>query len=108
MCWPYEEVHAGTRGFSPALQVGEGGFGVVYRACLKNVDCAVKRLRQVSRLPLPGPMKTGSVLFGWSAASSESVQLDSSDWPCVCWQDGVMDWTQLRRSFQTEVEKLSK
>ncbi|XP_024149868.1 interleukin-1 receptor-associated kinase 1 isoform X2 [Oryzias melastigma] len=68
MCWPYEEVHAGTRGFSPALQVGEGGFGVVYRACLKNVDCAVKRLRQ----------------------------------------DGVMDWTQLRRSFQTEVEKLSK
>ncbi|RVE71114.1 hypothetical protein OJAV_G00071630 [Oryzias javanicus] len=68
MCWPYEEVHAGTRGFSSALQVGEGGFGVVYRACLKNVDCAVKRLRQ----------------------------------------DGVMDWTQLRRSFQTEVEKLSK
>ncbi|XP_023812798.1 interleukin-1 receptor-associated kinase 1 isoform X2 [Oryzias latipes] len=68
MCWPYEEVHAGTRGFSSALQVGEGGFGVVYRACLKNVDCAVKRLRQ----------------------------------------DGGMDWTQLRRSFQTEVEKLSK
>uniref|UniRef100_A0A3P9I9N4 Protein kinase domain-containing protein n=1 Tax=Oryzias latipes TaxID=8090 RepID=A0A3P9I9N4_ORYLA len=69
MCWPYEEVHAGTRGFSSALQVGEGGFGVVYRACLKNVDCAVKRLRQVSHLLNPGPV---------------------------------------RRSFQTEVEKLSK
>uniref|UniRef100_A0A3P9PA15 Protein kinase domain-containing protein n=1 Tax=Poecilia reticulata TaxID=8081 RepID=A0A3P9PA15_POERE len=48
-CWTYEEVHAGTRGFSPSLQVGEGGFGVVYRATLSNMDCAVKRLRQVSQ-----------------------------------------------------------
>uniref|UniRef100_A0A3Q2Y5E1 Interleukin 1 receptor associated kinase 1 n=1 Tax=Hippocampus comes TaxID=109280 RepID=A0A3Q2Y5E1_HIPCM len=46
MCWSYEEVHAGTEGFSPALQIGEGGFGVVYRARLKNTDCAVKRLKQ--------------------------------------------------------------
>uniref|UniRef100_UPI0037E95BCA interleukin-1 receptor-associated kinase 1 n=1 Tax=Semicossyphus pulcher TaxID=241346 RepID=UPI0037E95BCA len=46
MCWSYEEVHAGTDGFSPSLQVGEGGFGVVYRATLKNTDCAVKRLKQ--------------------------------------------------------------
>uniref|UniRef100_A0A3B3YA46 Protein kinase domain-containing protein n=1 Tax=Poecilia mexicana TaxID=48701 RepID=A0A3B3YA46_9TELE len=65
ICWTYEEVHAGTRGFSPSLQVGEGGFGVVYRATLSNMDCAVKRLRQ-------------------------------------------MDWTLLRKSFQTEVENLSK
>uniref|UniRef100_A0A3B5MLK5 Protein kinase domain-containing protein n=1 Tax=Xiphophorus couchianus TaxID=32473 RepID=A0A3B5MLK5_9TELE len=65
ICWTYEEVHAGTRGFSPNLQVGEGGFGVVYRATLSNMDCAVKRLRQ-------------------------------------------MDWTLLRKSFQTEVENLSK
>uniref|UniRef100_A0A3B3UC73 Protein kinase domain-containing protein n=1 Tax=Poecilia latipinna TaxID=48699 RepID=A0A3B3UC73_9TELE len=49
ICWTYEEVHAGTRGFSPSLQVGEGGFGVVYRATLSNMDCAVKRLRQVSQ-----------------------------------------------------------
>uniref|UniRef100_A0A096M8W8 Interleukin 1 receptor associated kinase 1 n=1 Tax=Poecilia formosa TaxID=48698 RepID=A0A096M8W8_POEFO len=68
ICWTYEEVHAGTRGFSPSLQVGEGGFGVVYRATLSNMDCAVKRLRQ----------------------------------------DGQMDWTLLRKSFQTEVENLSK
>ncbi|XP_077409959.1 interleukin-1 receptor-associated kinase 1 isoform X2 [Vanacampus margaritifer] len=46
MCWSYEEVHAGTKGFSPALRVGEGGFGVVYRASLRNTDCAVKRLKQ--------------------------------------------------------------
>ncbi|XP_054626615.1 interleukin-1 receptor-associated kinase 1 isoform X3 [Dunckerocampus dactyliophorus] len=46
MCWSYEEVYAGTEGFSPALQVGEGGFGVVYRASLRNTDCAVKRLKQ--------------------------------------------------------------
>uniref|UniRef100_A0A4W6EKL6 Protein kinase domain-containing protein n=1 Tax=Lates calcarifer TaxID=8187 RepID=A0A4W6EKL6_LATCA len=49
MCWSFEEVHAGTDGFSPSLQVGEGGFGVVYRATLNNTDCAVKRLKQVSQ-----------------------------------------------------------
>ncbi|XP_067383065.1 interleukin-1 receptor-associated kinase 1 isoform X2 [Channa argus] len=68
MCWSYEEVHAGTAGFSPSLQVGEGGFGVVYRATLRNTDCAVKRLKQ----------------------------------------DCLMDWTLLKDSFQTEVDKLSK
>lgn len=47
--WPYEEVHAGTQGFSQAQQIGEGGFGVVYRASLKNMDCAVKKLRQVGQ-----------------------------------------------------------
>lgn len=49
MSWSFEEVHAGTQGFSPSLQVGEGGFGVVYRAALRNMDCAVKRLKQVGR-----------------------------------------------------------
>lgn len=48
MCWPYEEVHAGTKGFSPTLQVGEGGFGVVYKATLRNTVCAVKVLKEVS------------------------------------------------------------
>ncbi|XP_019967006.2 interleukin-1 receptor-associated kinase 1 isoform X3 [Paralichthys olivaceus] len=46
MCWSYDEVHARTHGFSTSLQVGEGGFGVVYRATLGNTDCAVKRLKQ--------------------------------------------------------------
>ncbi|KAL7397910.1 hypothetical protein ABVT39_001520 [Epinephelus coioides] len=50
MCWSYEEVHARTAGFSPSLQVGEGGFGVVYRATLRNTDCAIKRLKQDSLL----------------------------------------------------------
>ncbi|KAF1390996.1 hypothetical protein PFLUV_G00063940 [Perca fluviatilis] len=52
MCWSYEEVHAGTAGFSPSLQVGEGGFGVVYRATLRKTDCAVKRLKKDCLLPL--------------------------------------------------------
>nr|AIC33831.1 interleukin-1 receptor activated kinase 1 [Lutjanus sanguineus] len=68
MCWSYEEVHAGTQGFSPSLQVGEGGFGVVYRATLRNTECAVKRLKQ----------------------------------------DCLLDWTLLKESFQTEVDKLTK
>ncbi|CAN9515258.1 unnamed protein product [Ophioblennius macclurei] len=50
MSWCYEEVHAGTAGFSSAQQVGEGGFGVVYRATLSNIDCAVKRLREDGQL----------------------------------------------------------
>lgn len=49
MCWSHDEVYAGTEGFSPSLRVGEGGFGVVYRASLNNTDCAVKRLKQVSQ-----------------------------------------------------------
>ncbi|XP_035863793.1 interleukin-1 receptor-associated kinase 1 isoform X2 [Sander lucioperca] len=52
MCWSYEEVHAGTAGFCPSLQVGEGGFGVVYRATLRKTDCAVKRLKQDCLLDL--------------------------------------------------------
>ncbi|XP_062248191.1 interleukin-1 receptor-associated kinase 1 isoform X2 [Platichthys flesus] len=46
MCWSYEEVYDGTKGFSPSLQVGEGGFGVVYRATLGNTKCAIKKLKQ--------------------------------------------------------------
>ncbi|XP_029912105.1 interleukin-1 receptor-associated kinase 1 [Myripristis murdjan] len=68
MCWSYEEVHAGTEGFSPTLQVGQGGFGVVYRARIRNTPLAVKRLKQ----------------------------------------DSPLDWTLVRQSFRTEVEKLSQ
>uniref|UniRef100_A0A8C6S4N2 Interleukin-1 receptor-associated kinase 1 n=1 Tax=Neogobius melanostomus TaxID=47308 RepID=A0A8C6S4N2_9GOBI len=45
MAWAYEEVHAGTCGFCSALKVGEGGFGEVYRASLRNTDCAVKKFK---------------------------------------------------------------
>ncbi|XP_075995827.1 interleukin-1 receptor-associated kinase 1 isoform X2 [Genypterus blacodes] len=50
LCWSYEEVHAGTEGFSPTLHVGEGGFGNVYRASIRNTDCAVKKLKEDSPL----------------------------------------------------------
>ncbi|XP_005748049.1 interleukin-1 receptor-associated kinase 1 [Pundamilia nyererei] len=64
----YEEVYAGTNGFSPSLQIGEGGFGVVYRATLKDMKCAVKKFKE----------------------------------------DGLLDWALLKKSFQTEVEQLSR
>ncbi|KAJ8371331.1 hypothetical protein SKAU_G00113590 [Synaphobranchus kaupii] len=50
MCWPFEEVQLGTDYFSEALQIGEGGFGQVYRATLRNTEYAVKRLKQDSGL----------------------------------------------------------
>ncbi|XP_077456938.1 interleukin-1 receptor-associated kinase 1 isoform X2 [Stigmatopora argus] len=46
MCWSYNELQVATWDFSESLQVGEGGFGVVFRATLRNMDCAVKRLKQ--------------------------------------------------------------
>ncbi|XP_061113436.1 interleukin-1 receptor-associated kinase 1 isoform X1 [Conger conger] len=52
MCWPFEELQHGTDNFSEALQIGEGGFGHVYRATLRNTEYAVKRLKQDSRLNL--------------------------------------------------------
>ncbi|KAM3872293.1 interleukin-1 receptor-associated kinase 1 [Diretmus argenteus] len=68
MCWSYEEVHAGTEGFCPTLQIGEGGFGNVYRASMRNTVYAIKRLKQ----------------------------------------DSPLDWSLVKESFKTEVEKLSK
>ncbi|XP_058244948.1 interleukin-1 receptor-associated kinase 1 isoform X1 [Hemibagrus wyckioides] len=46
MCWPYEEVQRGTDNFSAARQIGEGGFGHVYSASMRNTDFAVKRLKE--------------------------------------------------------------
>lgn len=59
----YEEVYAGTNGFSPCLQIGEGGFGVVYRATLKDMKCAVKKFKEVSQ------SRCSSVLRGFQTAS---------------------------------------
>ncbi|CAL8369812.1 unnamed protein product [Lota lota] len=50
MCWSHDEVEKGTKGFSPSKLVGEGGFGTVYRACMRNTQYAVKRLQQDSSL----------------------------------------------------------
>ncbi|XP_007957462.2 interleukin-1 receptor-associated kinase 1-like, partial [Orycteropus afer afer] len=49
-CWPLPEVAQGTRNFSEELKVGEGGFGCVYRAVMRNTVYAVKRLKQDANL----------------------------------------------------------
>ncbi|KAM6151641.1 interleukin-1 receptor-associated kinase 1 [Rhynchocyon petersi] len=45
-CWPLPEVTQGTRNFSEDLKIGEGGFGCVYRAVMRNTVYAVKRLKE--------------------------------------------------------------
>ncbi|XP_053481695.1 interleukin-1 receptor-associated kinase 1 isoform X4 [Ictalurus furcatus] len=50
MCWPFNEVQRGTDNFSAARQIGEGGFGHVYRASMRNTDFAVKRLKEDSHM----------------------------------------------------------
>ncbi|XP_060788440.1 interleukin-1 receptor-associated kinase 1 isoform X2 [Neoarius graeffei] len=50
MSWQFDEVQRGTDCFSPARQIGEGGFGHVYRASMRNTDFAVKRLKEDSHL----------------------------------------------------------
>ncbi|XP_004598913.2 interleukin-1 receptor-associated kinase 1 [Ochotona princeps] len=49
-CWPLCELAQGTQNFSKELQVGEGGFGCVYRAVMRNTIYAVKRLKEEAEL----------------------------------------------------------
>ncbi|XP_006877291.1 PREDICTED: interleukin-1 receptor-associated kinase 1 [Chrysochloris asiatica] len=49
-CWPFPEVVQGTRNFSEELKIGEGGFGCVYRAVMRNTVYAVKRLKEEADL----------------------------------------------------------
>lgn len=117
MCWQYDEVHAGTRGFCPSLRVGEGGFGVVYRASLKNTDCAIKRLKQVSQsqrnpcekliLRRMKPEEVLAVRPHWLAPTGGGA-VALRHLLRVLLQDCLLDWEQLKESFHTEVEKLSK
>lgn len=47
MSWPFEEIQGGTCNFSPCKQIGEGGFGHVYQAVMRNTEFAVKKLKEV-------------------------------------------------------------
>ncbi|XP_074064529.1 interleukin-1 receptor-associated kinase 1 isoform X2 [Macrotis lagotis] len=48
--WPLLEITQGTRNFSEELKIGEGGFGCVYRAVMRNTSYAVKRLKEDAEL----------------------------------------------------------
>ncbi|XP_053329891.1 interleukin-1 receptor-associated kinase 1 [Spea bombifrons] len=48
--WNFNELVQGTNNFSRSLLIGEGGFGCVYRATMRNTEYAVKRLKQDSEL----------------------------------------------------------
>ncbi|KAL7988254.1 hypothetical protein Chor_007173 [Crotalus horridus] len=66
--WQLEELRQATDNFSERLKIGEGGFGCVYQARLRNTVYAVKRLKEEAEL----------------------------------------NWTVIKNSFVTEVEKLSR
>ncbi|XP_056585828.1 interleukin-1 receptor-associated kinase 1 [Triplophysa dalaica] len=68
MSWPLEEVQDGTCNFDTCRQIGEGGFGHVYRATMRYTEFAVKKLKE----------------------------------------DSHLDWSVLKESFTTELEKLSQ
>ncbi|CAI9553813.1 unnamed protein product [Staurois parvus] len=65
--WNFQEVLDSTKNFSQSLQIGEGGFGCVYKATIRNTEYAVKRLKQ----------------------------------------DSELEWSTVKKSFLTEIEKLT-
>ncbi|KAJ1095373.1 hypothetical protein NDU88_000538 [Pleurodeles waltl] len=67
LVWPLKELLEGTKNFSQSQIIGEGGFGHVYKANMRNTDYAVKKLKK----------------------------------------DAELEWSTVKQSFLTEVEKLS-
>lgn len=47
-CFNYKEIAQATDGFSDKYLIGQGAFGKVFCAVLKNTKCAVKKLFSVS------------------------------------------------------------
>ncbi|XP_066436830.1 interleukin-1 receptor-associated kinase 1 [Eleutherodactylus coqui] len=50
LLWNFQDVIQGTRNFSQSFLIGEGGFGFVYKAVIRNTAYAIKRLKQDSEL----------------------------------------------------------
>lgn len=67
LLWNFQEVIQGTRNFSKSFLIGEGGFGCVYKAVIRNTAYAIKRLKQ----------------------------------------DSELEWSTVKKSFLTEIEKLT-
>ncbi|XP_056395973.1 interleukin-1 receptor-associated kinase 1 [Hyla sarda] len=67
LLWNFQDVIQGTRNFSKSFLIGEGGFGCVYKAVIRNTAYAIKRLKQ----------------------------------------DSELEWSTVKKSFLTEIEKLT-
>jgi hypothetical protein len=51
LLFTFRELQAITDGFNDSLLIGEGGFGKVYRADMKDQAVAVKRLEKTAAFP---------------------------------------------------------
>lgn len=136
-CWPLHEIRQGTQDFSDALKIGEGGFGCVYRAVMRNTVYAVKRLKQVrgaaSRGPGPPPAapphRSSTLRCLCSKPPAPCLFRAQNrwqwEWPCSLdrtsltlpvpvppfprgLQEADLEWSTVKQSFRTEVEQLSR
>jgi len=105
MSWPFEEIQRGTCNFSPCKQIGEGGFGHVFQAVMRNTEFAVKKLKEVLKqtsMSLLDLLLSRSVCFLNIHVLSLSFSFGCSE------QNSHLDWNVVKESFRTEVEKLSQ